>query len=237
VFPCAPWSKKPATTRGVRDATVDRDIIERWWRREPNFNIAVACGTASGIFAVDVDDFTGEAALEKLEFEHGPLPPSVEVITPRPGRHIYFRMPATPVRNSTSKIGPHLDIRASGGYTILPPSRHPTGKLYAWSVDSAAAFAEAPQWLLHLIAAPAPTRSIRDWRQLVVTDLPEGARNSTITQLCGHILRHGVDVLVALELLQAWNSQKCQPPLAKKDIETIVDSIAGRELKRRSRHG
>ena len=34
----------------------------------------------------------GEADLRKLEEEHGPLPATVEVITPNgPGRHIYLR--------------------------------------------------------------------------------------------------------------------------------------------------
>jgi bifunctional DNA primase/polymerase-like protein len=30
VFPCAPRAKIPATTHGVLDATVDRQVIERW---------------------------------------------------------------------------------------------------------------------------------------------------------------------------------------------------------------
>jgi hypothetical protein len=39
---------------------------------------------------------------------------------------------------------------------------------------------------------------------------------------------------VALELLQLWNAANCAPPLPPKDIERIVNSIAGRELKRRA---
>jgi Bifunctional DNA primase/polymerase, N-terminal len=55
------------------------------------------------------------------------------------------------VRNSASKIAPGIDVRGDGGYCISPPSTHPSGKPYAWSVDSANAFAEPPAWLIEKI--------------------------------------------------------------------------------------
>ena len=42
VFPCRPRDKRPATTRGLRDATTDEDAIRRWWRLEPQYNVAIA---------------------------------------------------------------------------------------------------------------------------------------------------------------------------------------------------
>jgi hypothetical protein len=99
VFPCVPRSKSPATAHGVKDATRDLDIITGWWRAEPTYNIAIATGAVSGMFVVDIDGLDAEAELRKLEAEHGELPPSVEVITAR-GRHIYFKAPEVPVRNS-----------------------------------------------------------------------------------------------------------------------------------------
>jgi len=47
------------------------------------------------------------------------------------------------------------------------------------------------------------------------------------------LLRRQVDPFVALGLLQSWNATNCTPPLPPRDIERIVNSIAGRELKRR----
>ena len=109
IFPCRPRDKRPATANGLKDATTDPDIIQAWWQQQPDNNIAIATGPASGIFVVDVDGLDAEAALRRLEAEHGALPATVEVITAR-GRHIYFKWPQEPVRNSAGKIGPHIDV-------------------------------------------------------------------------------------------------------------------------------
>jgi hypothetical protein len=46
-------------------------------------------------------------------------------------------------------------------------------------------------------------------------------------------LRRYVDAHVTLELVRAWNAVRCRPPLADKEVVAIVNSIAGKELKRR----
>ena len=153
VFPCLPREKRPATSNGVKAATTEADILRRWWQQLPDANIGVATGTPSNVFILDVDGIDAESELRKLEAQHDALPATVEVITAR-GRHVYFKMPDAPIRNSTGKLAPGLDIRATGGYVLAPPSIHPTGRRYEWSVDCASAIADAPPWLLRIIAAP-----------------------------------------------------------------------------------
>ena len=154
VFPCRVKDKRPATANGVKDATIDPDLIERWWREEPEFNIAVATGALSRIFVTDIDGLDAEAELKKLEAQYGPIPSTVELITAR-GRHLFFQYPEQPVRNSAGKLAPGIDVRGDGGYVLAPPSKHPSGRRYCWSVDSGNAFATAPEWLLARLAAPA----------------------------------------------------------------------------------
>jgi hypothetical protein len=238
VFPCKPRAKEPAIDGGCRAATTEPGTIERWWREEPNYNIALATGAASGVFVVDLDGADAENELKNLEAQHSALPASVEAITPRPGRHIFFLYPAggVQVRNSTKKIAPDIDVRGDGGYVVAPPSIHPSGRAYCWSVDSARTFAAAPDWLLTLIAEPtnngaAAMTPPSEWRELA-KGVAEGARNCSAAKLAGHLLRRRVDPFVVLELLQGWNA-RCTPPLPERDIERIVDSIATRELQRR----
>ena len=75
IFPCQPRAKRPATANGLKDATTDPDRIRAWWHHEPAFNVAVATGSVSGVFVVDVDGLDAEVELRKLEAEHGALQP------------------------------------------------------------------------------------------------------------------------------------------------------------------
>src|SRR3974390_2224924 len=176
VFPCRPQDKRPATANGLKDATTDLDIIRQWWRQEPQFNLAVATGAVSGIFVVDIDGLDAEVVLRRLEAEHGGLPSTVEVITAR-GRHVYFRLPEMLVRNSVGKIAPGIDVRGDGGYVLAPPSIHPSGRRYEWSVDCATALAVAPVWLIDKVSLPASGVMAplppETWRELVANGAAE----------------------------------------------------------------
>ena len=238
VFPCRPRDKQPAVFNGVKRATTDQDVITGWWR-STEYNIGLATGAQSRIFVIDVDSLDAETELAKLEQQHEALPRTTEVLTAR-GRHLYFQWPDRPVRNSASKIAPGIDVRGEGGYVLAPPSIHPSGKPYCWSVDSADEFAPAPQWLLAKLVAPASrgntnngAATAESWRDLVRSGVGEGARNDTITRLAGHLLRRFIDPLVALEFLLAWNEVRCRPPLTEDEVTMIVDSICGLEVKRR----
>jgi hypothetical protein len=232
IFPCRPRDKRPATANGLKDATTNPDTIQAWWQQQPDNNIAIATGAASGIFVLDIDGLDAEAALRRLEVEHGVLPATVEAITAR-GRHIYFKWPQDPVRNSTGKIAEHVDVRGDGGYVLCPPSIHPSGRRYCWSVDSANSIADAPGWLLDkqngvtVRTTPSP-----EWRALI-EGVGEGARNCSLARLAGHLLRHHVNPFVTLGLLQAWNATNCAPSLPAAEVEQIVNSISSKELRRR----
>src|SRR5215472_6650241 len=241
VLPCVLRGKTPATAHGLNDATIDLTVIAQWWRENPDYNIGAATGHTSGFFVVDIDGGDGEAALRELERENGALPPTVEVITGGGGRHLYFSMPITKIANSVGKVGPHIDVRGNGGYVLAPPSIHPSGRRYAWSVDTANRIAGAPDWLLARITpgngGSSEATPPSEWRELVANGIAQGARNDTVTRLTGHLLRRYVDPWIALELIRSWNAARCRPPLADEEIQQIVNSIAGREIKRRQEAG
>lgn len=239
IFPCLPRQKQPATPNGFKNATKDLTMVRHWWGLEPAYNVAIATGAVSGVFIVDIDGIDAESELRKLEAQHGALPPTVEAITAR-GRHLYLKMPDTPVRNSASMVAPGIDVRGDGGYVLAPPSIHPSGRAYSWSVDSGGAIAAAPGWLLAKItertngaATPTPPS---EWRALTANTVPEGARDCTVTKLAGHLLRRYVDPIVVLSVMQAWNAAHCAPPLPEQDVDRIVNSICSKELKRRGIH-
>jgi hypothetical protein len=180
-----------------------------------------------------------ELELRKLEAEHDPLPATVEALTAR-GRHLYFNMPDAPVRNSAGKIAAGVDTRGVGGYVLAPPSIHPSGRAYAWSVDSASLIADAPDWLLARITkgnGNGEATPPEVWRELVAGGVTEGSRNSSVAKLTGHLLRRFIDPHVVHDLMQCWNATRCRPPLPEEEITTIVGSICTKELQRRGHAG
>jgi hypothetical protein len=76
---------------------------------------------------------------------------------------------------------------------------------------------------------------VAHWRRLVCDGVPAGERNNTIASLAGHLLRHGVDPVVVMELLLCWNRIRCRPPLADEEVAAVVESIT--RIHERDDHG
>jgi hypothetical protein len=230
VFPAA--GKRPLAAHGCKDASVDSDRITSWWDRWPAANVAIATGSPSGLLVIDVDDEFGADSLHELEREHGALPTTSSVKTGAGGQHLYFAL-IRGARNSAGLLGPGLDVRAAGGYVVAPPSVHPvTGAIYEWDVDPAeVGTCCVPGWLERLLGkrAPGRRRPVSEWRELACEGVSEGARNSATARLAGHLLAHGVDAQVVLQLLLAWNQRRCKPPLPDTEVARVVISIYGRE--------
>ena len=163
VFPLKPPSKEPATEHGFKNATTDIGRIKRCWARNPDLNVGIATGAKSGIFVVDIDPrHGGDETWVALVSEHGKVPGTIEALTGGGGRHIYFCHPGGRVASGEDKLGPGVDVKGDGGYVVAPPSVHPNGTKYEWapsSVPGEVEVAEAPQWILDLVASPEPIPS------------------------------------------------------------------------------
>lgn len=242
VFPIIARKKEPLINNNLERATTDANVIQGWWH-SGNHNIGIATGEGSGIWVLDVDGVEGEQTLRRLEAEHGALPSTVEVVTGS-GRHLYFRWPTgIEIRNRQEHADiPDLHVRGNGGYVVAPPSIHPSGRVYAWSVDSASAFADAPAWLITLVtgsgaSAAAPATPPDAWRSFVERSYEGSRRGSAIARLAGLLLRRSIDPYVALALCQQFNTLRCVEPLAWLEVQRIVNDIANREADRRDKAG
>ena len=201
-----------------------------WFRQWPEAGIGVVTGAISGLVVVDVDTgHGGNESLEQLEREHGPMPTTVECGTGGGGRHLYFAHPGGLLRNKIG-LAPGVDIRADGGYVVAPPSLHASGLRYVWvegRTPESSAIAPRPDWILREAVEETTRRGhpIAHWRRLVCEGVPAGERNNTIASLAGHLLRHGVDAAVVMELLLCWNRTRCRPPLVDEEVAAVVTSI------------
>jgi hypothetical protein len=229
VFPCQPRGKQPACDSGLHAATTNVERIDRWWHAFPNLNIGIATGAASSVFVLDIDGEDGEGSLLKLESEHGALPPTIEAITGK-GRHCYFRTGKRKISNSAGQIGVGLDIRGDGGYVIAPPSIHPSGRPYVWSVDTTRDFAAAPNWLLTMVATAKSNskagKPLEHWHAVLTEPIRNGQRNATLASVAGKLVHCGVrDAILLYDLVQCVNIARCEQPLSPVEVETIVISV------------
>jgi hypothetical protein len=148
VFPVK-LDKTPLTPHGFKDATTDEAQIVRWWTDHPGAGIGMPTGATTGLVVLDVDPrHGGDESLELLIKEHGPLPAGPLVRTGGGGRHLYFAHPGGNVP-SIAGVRSGLDIRADGGYVVVPPSPHPSGNPYAWlALLDSVPLRLPPPWLL-----------------------------------------------------------------------------------------
>ena len=231
VFPCRirdeghRKAKSPYNEHGFKEATTDPVQIKRWWTNFPDAIIGMPTGNVSGLVVVDIDPrHGGDYSLQGLEEKYGNLPGTLTAITGGGGTHYYFRHPGKEIRCSTGKIASGIDIKADGGYVILPPSGHESGGSYFWDGDfDLNAVAKIPEWLLNLIENPQQQNSPAIFAN--GNDIPEGKRNNTLAKLGGKLRQIGMGYSEILAAMQATNQERCKPPLPESETEAIVKSI------------
>lgn len=210
--------KHPITPRGVLEATTRITQVRIWWAKNPDANIGIATGEASGIVVLDVDGKDGFTALAGRTL---PATPSVTTGRIDGGTHFYFTHPGGKVKNSVGKLGKGLDIRGDGGYVIAPPSRHQSGAFYQWGENLDTPLAELPVWIQSKIDETATGFDTSQDGEAI----EKGGRNVYLTSLAGTMRKRGMPESAIYAALSATNNERCSPPLSDDEIRKISHSI------------
>ena len=145
LLPVRMEEKKPACRwKSFQTARASEGDIVRWFRRGDQCGVAVIFGEISGGLASR--DFDDREAYEAWARTHTGLAESLPTVKTRRGYHVYFQVDAGEVLdlrrqlNKPDNIGAidcgDGELRAGVGcYSLLPPSRHPSGARYRWMID------------------------------------------------------------------------------------------------------
>jgi hypothetical protein len=241
VIPVRPREKRPLVQwENYQRERPSVDQVTKWFYEHSDANVGVVTGLISGLVVLDVDPaHGGDESLTELEQRHSALPDTIESLTGGGGRHIYFRHPGGIIHNRVGLL-PGMDLRGDGGLVVAPPSVHPSGRHYYWEVShhpDDTRLAKMPAWLLRLAQDQAVPlgHPLRHWRSLVRDGVAEGERNSSLASLVGHLLWHGIDQEVVLELMLCWNQVRCSPPLSEGEVAAVVKSINALHVRNQAR--
>jgi hypothetical protein len=135
---------------GFKNASVNARTIVRWFTSYPHANLGMVTGP---VVALDVDPRNGgDPTLHRLERRHGALPLTWRSATGGGGEHVFFASPAGGI--ASAKLGKGIEFKASGGYVVMPPSLHVSGRRYAWQQDPHSTLAPLPAWVISTLRPP-----------------------------------------------------------------------------------
>ncbi|WBQ05047.1 bifunctional DNA primase/polymerase [Kribbella sp. CA-293567] len=144
------------TCHGFYAATTEPARIAALVAAVPYGQLAVRTGAVSDLLVVDVDPAHGGTTSMTHLMVEGLLPRTLRVVTGSGGQHLYYRHPGRPMPSRPMPGRRGIDIKADGGYVVLPPSiHHRTGLPYRWATTGSPDTTEMPRPLIDA-CLPAP---------------------------------------------------------------------------------
>jgi len=240
----------PMVTNGHRDATTSVKRISRWWPDDSAiWNVGIATGRRADLYVVDVP--------AELDAPDG-LPPTLAAVTGGGGHHLFYRYPSEGRWTNTSNaLGNRVLTRGEGGYLIVAPSLHHSGKRYEWI---AAAVAELPAAVLerlrpqHVAAPPivesadflsavegevasvAPDRDESGDPFALFHGTPEHPARA-LRALADRLARAGVQADTILRVIVAANDAHCRGALSESEAVDVADDAVAAEVAKRVDEG
>ena len=214
--PLTPWlefQKRRAT---------DKELSA--WFEEGDAMVGIVTGEISGVCVIDIDTRDGERLLTAISPECMQAP---AVLTPRGGRHLYFRH--EPGMRNLAGVIAGTDFRGDGGYVVAPPSCGINGKQYTWVSPVTYLFDSI--WKLpdsYIKAVKSPTILNR----AVVGDMfSEGRRDTDLFHVAHTMIRGGASAEEATAAVMMV-AQKCKPPFPAAEAMAKVKSAIERAMRK-----
>ena len=246
VFAIKPGEKTPVEKNYKATATTDTATLRKW--RDAGFNLGYV-PAHGGETVIDLDkhgDKDGMKALAEWERKVGHhLPPTMTVITPSGGRHLYFKG-IVPY----DKIGflPGVDIICSRRYVLVPGSTTEKGTYGV--CDTFTPIAELPSWFIEEMTLardragktlssnpagfnvridPDTPEKVAAAIEIITTwpEAEEGRRNDQLFQLMCEVCKAGVSESKAAELYAEYGVDRIHLDADLQEVGATIHSAYG----------
>jgi hypothetical protein len=101
-------------------------------------------------------------------------------------------------------------------------------------VDCAREIAPLPPWIATAFDEhdKARRRTPVEWHAVLAQPIPNGQRNSSLASVAGKLIACHLDPILAADLLMCVNLARCDPPLDREEVETILLSVGSTHARR-----
>lgn len=219
VLPVRPEEKRPYMTNWLQYTKTRAPMatVENWFNHLSGAGIGVVTGRISNMIVLDIEadcPYPIEDLLKRY-------PTQMIARSGGGGWHLFYQYPTNQSRVSNRvKIFEGADLRADGGFIVLPPTMHPSGSRYEWvKKGPLGAF---PVALLDL-KTRTPVQG-EGWITEALRGVSEGARNDTCARLAGYFFKKGVTADIVETLLLDWNERN-EPPMPAREVRSTIKSI------------
>lgn len=219
ILPVKPEEKRPYMTNWLQytRTRAPKEMVENWFNNLSGAGVGAVTGKISNIVVLDVESWCKTPIEELLK----KFPTQMISKSGSGGYHLFYQYPVG--RNKISNrvgIFDGADLRADGGFIVLPPTVHPNGMRYEWVQRGIpGAF---PLALLELESKPATQNE--GWITEALRGVSEGGRNDTCARLAGYFFKKGMTADIVEALLLDWN-EKNDPPMPLRELRTTMKSI------------
>ena len=196
-----------------------------------NANWAVATGGNLAVLDFDSKDAYVDFVSKNIDLLLHDYP----VVQTGRGYHLWFK-PTKPLRSHQFD---GVDLKAEGGYVVVPPSIHDNGRQYSWHRPLGETIPELDFSKLdlsgitektHAYTQAKPSTPVDEWeleQGFDPTDfdngVAEGRRHDTLVRLIGGLVADKTPLNEIIRRTNAWNG-KNRPPLPQQEINETLSS-------------
>jgi hypothetical protein len=225
-LPILPGEKAPAVKwKPWQERRMPSSTVDAFCSRYPDHNIGTPTGTTTGLLTVDVDT-TNETIWRYCVARFGDTPARVRTASGK--LHLHYRCPEG-ARNTQRLDDMPIDIRANGGFIILPPSIRPDlhGAAYEWLEGGLDVLGNLPLPKPGSIPE-APSRPLRERQNAPEAPLEgnsaTGTRNRDLFAYLRGVASACGSEADLVERAQAWNSNLAEP-LPDAEVRQTAGSV------------
>ena len=219
VLPVRPEEKRPFMTNWLQytKTRASKEMINSWFTNLTGAGVGVVTGRISNMVVLDVESdcpFPIDDLLKKY-------PTQMIARSGGGGYHLFYQYPTNQTRVSNRvRIFDGADLRADGGFIVLPPTMHPSGNRYEWIKRGPLGAFPLP----FLDFQAQPRTQNEGWITEALRGVSEGGRNDTCARLAGYFFKKGMNADIVEALLLDWNERN-EPPLPIGEVRTTIKSI------------